>query len=52
MMLPTNNTLRYVNMNKLHQALANNLCVALPGFHAFPGSTTLLHLTVKAKFDL
>ena len=27
--LGTNNTLRYVNVNTLHQALCNNLCVAL-----------------------
>ena len=36
-------------MNKLHQALANNFCVALLGFHAFARSTTLLHLIVKTN---
>ena len=38
-----------MNVNKLHQALPNNLCVVLPGFHAFTRSTTLLHLMVKAN---
>ena len=36
--LHTNNKLRYVNVNKPHQALGNSLCVALPGCHAFAGS--------------
>ena len=31
------NILRYLNVNKLHQAPGNSLCVALPRFHAFTG---------------
>ena len=38
-----------MNVNKLRQVLANSLCVALPGFHAFTRSTTQLHLIVKAN---
>ena len=30
--LHTNNTLRYVNANQLHQVLGNSLCDTLPGF--------------------
>ena len=47
--LHTNNTLRYVNVNKLHQALCNSLCVALPGFNAFTGSGYTASFNHKGK---
>ena len=47
--LHTNNTLRYVNVNKFHQALGNSLSVALPGLHAFIGSDYTASFNRKAK---
>ena len=47
--LHMNNTLRYVNMNQLHQALGNSLCVLLPGFHAFTGSDHTASFNRKGK---
>ena len=47
--LHANNTLRYVNVNKLHQAQGNSLSVALPGLHAFIGSDYTASFNRKAK---
>ena len=47
--LHTNNTLRYVKKNKLHQELGNSFCVALPGFHAFTGSDYTALFNRKGK---
>ena len=47
--LHTNNTLRYVKKNKLHQELGNSFCVALPGFHAFTGSDYTASFNRKGK---
>ena len=33
-----NNTLRYVNVSKLFQALSNSVCVVRLGFHVFTWS--------------
>ena len=38
-------------MNKLHQALSNNLCVALPGFHAFTGRNNTASFNHKGKIQ-
>ena len=38
--LHTNNTLKYVNVKKLHQAIGNSLCVALPGFSVIQKGTS------------
>ena len=47
--LHTNNTLRYVKKNKLHQELGNSFCVALPGFHAFTGRDYTASFNRKGK---
>ena len=47
--LHMNNTLRYVNVNKLYQALGSSLYVALPGFHAFTGSDYTASFNRKGK---
>ena len=47
--LHTNNTLRYVNGNKLAQAPGNSLRVALPGFRAFIGSNCTASFNCKGK---
>ena len=49
--LHTNNTLRYVKKNKLHQQLGNSFCVALPGFHAFIGSDYTASFNLKGKIQ-
>ena len=45
----TNNTPRYVYVNKLHQALGNSLCVALPGLQTFTGSDYTVSFYCKWK---
>ena len=47
--LHANNTLRYVNVTKLHQALGNSLCVAFLGFHAYTGSDDTALFNSKSK---
>lgn len=47
--LHTSNTLRYVIVTKLHQALGNGLCVALPRFHALTGSDYLALFNSKGN---
>ena len=36
--LTSNNTLRYINVNKIYQSLGYKLCRDLPGYHVFTGS--------------
>ena len=40
--LTSNNTLRYISMNKISQGIEHRLCCALPAYHASLG-TILLH---------
>ena len=47
--LHTNTTLRYVNVNKLLQLLANSVCVALPGLNAFTGGAFTASFNCKNK---
>lgn len=44
-----NNTLRYVNVNQIFNTLGEDLCRALPGFHAFTGCDTTSSFFNKGK---
>ena len=44
-----NNTLRYVNVNKLHEVLGDRLCRSLPFFHALTGSDYTASFSRKGK---
>ena len=49
--LYTQNTLRYIDINAMHQQLDNDLCKALPGYHSFTGCDYTASFSRKGKVN-
>ena len=49
--LTSNNTLRYINMNKINQGLRYRLCCVLPDYQAFAGCEFTASFSRKGKVN-
>ena len=47
--LSSNNTLRYIDINKMYEHFGEKVCNAMPAFHAFTGSDFTASFLRKGK---
>ena len=50
-LLPLQNTLPFINVNKINQIFEYSFCYALPGYHTFTGCHFTASLSGKGKVN-